>query len=81
MALLQLLDDVGIACGRQERRQPIMMLDNLVGHAARLDLAGPADHLGNPEGALPVGGLLAAERRGRAVGPAVGVRSVVGASR
>ena len=47
--------------------------------AARLDLAGPADHLGNPERALPVGGLLAAERGGRAVGPAVGVRAVVGA--
>ena len=45
----------------------------------RLDLSRPADHLRNPERALPVGGLLAAERGGRAVGPGVGMRAVVGA--
>ena len=42
------------------------------------DLPGPADHLGNAERAFPVGGLLAAERGRRTVGPAVGVRTVVG---
>ena len=43
------------------------------------DVAGPADHLGHPERALPVGVLLAAERRHAAVGPGVHVRAVVGA--
>ena len=81
VALLELLDDVRITRGGQERRQPIMVLHNLVGDRARLDLSRPADHLRDAEGALPVGGLLAAERGGRAVGPAVGVRAVVGASR
>ena len=79
VALLQLLDDVGFTGGGQERRQPVVVLDDLVGHHPGLDLAGPADHLGNPERALPVGVLLAAERRGAAVGPAVAVRPVVGA--
>ena len=46
---------------------------------ARGDPARPADHLGDPERALPVGVLLAAERRHAAVGPGVHVRPVVGA--
>ena len=81
VALLQLLDDVGFAGGGQECRQPVVVLDDVVGHRARLDLSRPADHLRNPERALPVGVLLAAERRGARVGPAVAVRPVVGASR
>ena len=55
------------------------MLHNLVGDRARLDFSGPPDHFGNPKCPFPVGGLFAAERRGRAVGPTVGVRAVVGA--
>ena len=62
---LQLLDDVGLAGRGEERRQPVVVLDDLVGHDAGRDVAGPADQLGDAEGALPVGVLLAAERRGR----------------
>ena len=36
----------------------IQVADDLVGHGAGLDLAGPAHHGRNPEGALPVGVLL-----------------------
>src|SRR5258707_12495738 len=79
MALLQLLDDVGIARGGKESRQPIMMLPNLVGHRVGFDRPGPADHLRYPERALPVGGLLTSERGRSAVGPAVGMRTVIGA--
>ena len=50
----------------------------VVAHGAGLDLAGPAHHQRNAEGAFPVGVLLAAERRHAAVGPAVAVRPVVG---
>ena len=65
VALLQLLDDVRFAGRGQERGQPVVMLHDLVGHRSGRDLAGPADHLRDPECALPVGVLLAAERRGR----------------
>ncbi len=78
IALLQLVADVGVAGGGQQRRQPVVVLDDVVGDAARLDLSGPADQLRDAVGALPVGVLLAAERRGARVGPAVAVRSVVG---
>ena len=78
VALLQFVADVRVARGCQQRRQPVVVLDDLVGHRARLDLAGPADQLRHPEGALPVGVLLAAERRGAAVGPGIAMRAVVG---
>ena len=55
-----------------------MVLDDVVGYAARLDLSWPADQLRNSVGAFPVGVLLAAERRGACVGPRVAVRAVVG---
>src|SRR6476620_9814967 len=51
--------------------QPVVVLDDLVGHTAGGDFAGPADHLGHPECAFPVGVLFAAERCGGAVGPGV----------
>ena len=79
VALLQLLDDVRLAGGRQERRQPVVVLDDLVRDDARRDLARPADHLRNAERALPVRVLLAPERRHSRVRPGVHVRPVVGA--
>ena len=79
MALFELLDDVGFAGRGEERRQPVVMLHYLVGDRARLDSPGPPDHFGNAKRAFPVAGLFAAERRGGAVGPTVGVRAVVGA--
>ena len=49
VALLELVDDVGVAGGGEERRQPVVVLDDLVRHDARSDPARPADQLGNPE--------------------------------
>ena len=69
----------GVARRGDERREPVVVLDDLVGDRAGGDLAGPADQLGDAEGAFPVGVLLAAERGHRAVGPGVHVRAVVGA--
>ena len=65
--------------GGQEGGQPVQVADDLVGHGAGLDLAGPAHHGRHPEGALPVGVLLVAEGRHAAVGPGVHMRPVVGA--
>ena len=55
-----------------------MVLDDPVRDLARLDLARPAHHHRDAEGALPVGVLLAAERRHAAVRPRVHVGTVVG---
>ena len=79
VAGLQLLDDVRLAGGGEERRQPVVVLDDLVRDDAGRDLAGPADQLRDAERAFPVRVLLAAERRHAAVGPRVHVRPVVGA--
>ncbi len=68
----------GSPAAAQERREPVVVLDDVVGDRAGGDVTGPADHLGHAEGTLPVGVLLAAERGGRSVGPGVGVRAVVG---
>ena len=45
IALLELVHHVRVPRGRQQCRQPIVVLDDVVGDAARLDLSGPADHL------------------------------------
>ena len=78
VALLHLLDDVGLARHFQEGRQPVMMLDDAVGDRSGRHLARPAHHHRNAEGAFPIGVLFAAERRGAAIGPAVAMRAVVG---
>ncbi len=69
----------GSPAAARKRRQPVVVLDDLVRDGAGRDLAGPADHLRDAERALPVGVLLAAERRHAGVGPGVHVRAVVGA--
>jgi hypothetical protein len=69
MALLQLVDDVGIAGHREERRQPVVMLDDAVGDRTGGDLPRPPHEQRHAEGALPVRVFLAAERRHPAVGP------------
>ena len=79
VALLELLDDVGLARRGEERRQPVVVLDDLVGDDARRDLARPAHQQRHAERAFPVRVLLAAERRHRPVRPRVHVRAVVGA--
>ncbi len=78
MAVLQLVDDVRLAGGREERGQPVVVLDDLVGDDAGRDLPGPAHDQRDAERALPVRVLLAPERGHRAVGPCVHVRPVVG---
>ncbi|MET3930376.1 hypothetical protein ABIE51_002263 [Lysobacter sp. OAE881] len=72
------LDAIRVARSRQQRRQPVVMLDDLVAHRARRNAAGPADQLRNTESAFPVRVLLAAERRHARIRPAVHVRAVVG---
>jgi hypothetical protein len=74
---LQLFDDVRLARGCEEGRQPVVMLYDLVRDDAGGNPAGPADHLRNSESALPVRVLLAAERRHPSVWPRVHVRPVV----
>ena len=78
VALLEFVNDGRLTGGSQERRQPIMVLHNLVGYLSGRNPAWPANHLRYPERALPAGVLLAAERGGGAVRPTVGVRTVVG---
>ena len=69
----------GSPAAASERGQPVVVLDDLVGDDTGRDVTRPADHLRDAERAFPVGVLLASERGGRAVGPRVGVRTVVGA--
>ncbi len=78
VAFLQLLDDVGLARGCEERRQPVVVLHDLVRDDARRDLSRPAHQQRDAERAFPVRVLLAAERGHRAVRPRVHVRPVVG---
>ncbi len=78
VALLELLDDVGLAGGRGQRRQHVGVREHLVGHGSRLDHAGPADRARHAPAALAVGVLLAAERRRAAIGPAHDLGAVVG---
>ena len=77
-ALHAAADDVRIAaCGR-EGGQQILVSEHLVVRRAGLDHARPTDRHRDAEGTLPVGGLLALERRAAAVGPAHHLGAVVG---
>ena len=78
VALLALADDVRLAGDGAERGNPVVVAHELVGDRAGLDVARPADEARHAEGAFPVGVLLRAERRHRAVRPGVHVRAVVG---
>ena len=75
----QVLLEVGLAGGRQERGHPVHVVHDLVGDRTRLDVAGPPHHGRHPPAALPIGVLLTAERRPTGIGPGVHVRPVVGA--
>ena len=77
-ALLELLDDIRVAGRRGQGREHVLVREDLVGHGARLDHAGPANGTGHSPAALEVGGLLAAERRRAAVWPAHHLGAVVG---
>ena len=79
VARLQLLDDVGLARGGEERRQPVVVLDDLVRDRRRRGSCRASGSARHAERALPVRVLLAAERRHPAVRPDVHVRAVVGA--
>ena len=76
--LQELLGDVRHAGGRQQRGQHVFVREDIVQHRAGFDHAGPANGRRHAEAALPVGVLLAAERRRAAVGPREFLRAVVG---
>ncbi len=59
VALLALLDDVGLAGHREEGREPVVVLDDLGRDLAGFDLAGPAHQQRNAERAFPVRVLFA----------------------
>ena len=54
------------------------MRNDVIGYRAGFDVAGPAHHRRNAIGTLPVGVLLATERRHAAIRPGVHVWAVVG---
>ena len=56
----------------------VLVREDVVDDRAGLDHAGPADHRRHAVAAFPVGVLLAAERRGAAVGPGERLGAVVG---
>jgi hypothetical protein len=77
-ALQQLVLDVGLAGGGDQRGRPILGGEDVVDLNARRHQAGPAYHRRHAVAAFPVGVLLAAERRGATVGPGECLRAVVG---
>src|SRR6516165_5663757 len=78
VALQELVLDVWLAGGSDQRRRPVLGGEDVVDLDARRHQAGPAYHRGHAIAALPVGVLLAAERRRAAVGPGERLGAVVG---
>ena len=68
----------GSPAAASRRRQHVGVREDLVGHRPRLDDSRPADDARHAPAALPVGVLLAAERRPAAIGPAQALGAVVG---
>ena len=77
LAFCSTLLDLGVAGSGQEGREPVHVVDDLVGPLAGRDLAEPAHHGRHPPAALPIGVLLAAERSGTGIRLGVVVRAVV----
>src|SRR5689334_19295673 len=77
VTLLELLDDVGLAGRRDERREHVHVREDVVRDAARLEDTGPSDGTGHTPAALPVGVLLAAEGSRASVGPGHALRAIV----
>src|SRR5215468_3841183 len=63
VALLHLLDEVGLAGRRREGRDEVLERSLTVDHLAGLDDPRPAHNAGHTPAALPVGVLLSSERR------------------
>ena len=78
VALQQLVLDVRLAGRGDQRRRPVLGGEDVVDLGARRHQAGPAYHRRHAVAAFPVGVLLAAERRGAAVGPGERLGAVVG---
>ncbi len=78
VALQELVLDVRLAGGGHQRGGPILGREDVVDLGSGRHLAGPAHHRRNAIAAFPIGVLLAAERRGAAVGPGEGLGAVVG---
>src|SRR5215467_4717695 len=70
--------DVRLAGRGDERRCPVLGGKDVVDLDAWRHQAWPAHHRRHAVAAFPIGVLLAAERRGAAVGPGEGLRAVVG---
>src|SRR6185437_12313369 len=74
----ELLGDVWIAGGSEQRRKHVDVRDDASKNRAGLDLTWPAHKAWHAPAALPVGVLLGAERGRGAVRPGVVLRTVVG---
>src|SRR5262245_33428505 len=77
-ALKQLRLNVGFACRRDQRLDPILRREYVIDLRAGLDQARPPHESGNAITAFPVGVLLAAERRSAAIRPCEGLSTIVG---
>ena len=77
-ALEQLLLHAGHTRDRHDRRQHVLVGEDVVVDRAGLDVAGPADRAGHAVAAFPVLVLLAAKRRRAAIGPGEAFGAVVG---
>ena len=73
-----MVDEVRLARGGGEGRDQVLMGTDVVNHLAGFDHAGPADERRHAEGAFPVGGLLALERRSATIGPGEDFGAVIG---
>src|SRR3954453_22282680 len=78
VTLQQLLLDVRLACGCDQRRRPVLGRKDVVDLDVRRDKTGPAYHCRDAIASLPIRVLLAAERGGAAIGPGEGLGTVVG---
>src|SRR6187431_908212 len=78
VTLLDLVYQIGLAVGGGESGDEVQQRTDVVDHAAGLDHARPAHHARDAPAPLPVGVLLAAERRSAAVRPRADLRSVIG---
>src|SRR5580704_11532449 len=69
VAFLNFLDNIRLARRCQQGWQHVVVREDFVGDCARLDDARPSDGAGNAPSTFPVRVLLAAKRRGSAIGP------------
>src|SRR3974390_2277027 len=79
VAVLKLVDDIGLTGSSEEGWHPVDVRHDVVIDGAGLDDTWPADQARHAETAFPRGSLLAEERSGTTVGPGHFFSPVVGA--